>query len=102
MAKVTVTAANDGKVYKLPSKPTWRTGPPPSIGWWPATNARVDMLEVGESCHYLTFLRWWDGKKWSQCCAFPTVTARIAANSASGPKSSDKIHWTDRWWENQK
>ncbi len=32
----------------------WHSGPPPSIGWWPASDA---MLEG--------FYRWWDGNCWS-------------------------------------
>ena len=36
------------------SKVIWHKGPPPSIGWWPASTAR-----------HLDMFRWWDGKYWS-------------------------------------
>lgn len=32
----------------------WHSGPPPSIGWWPA-----------DLCGQLDVVRWWDGKRWS-------------------------------------
>ena len=38
-------------------RPTWRTGPPPCIGWWPASN-----------CKFHGAIRWWNGKGWSAAC----------------------------------
>lgn len=35
-------------------KGRWKKGPPPSVGWWPASTKRS--VEV---------LRWWDGEQWS-------------------------------------
>ena len=32
----------------------WHKGPPPSIGWWPASRTGTR-----------GFYRWWDGKQWS-------------------------------------
>lgn len=32
----------------------WRSGPPPSIGWWPTVD-----FGAGE------YIRWWDGALWS-------------------------------------
>lgn len=33
----------------------WHKGPPPSIGWWQASNARQSRI-----------LRWWNGVHWSE------------------------------------
>lgn len=32
----------------------WFSGPPPAVGWWPASRRTV-----------LDVYRWWDGEKWS-------------------------------------
>jgi hypothetical protein len=32
----------------------WHKGPPPSIGWWPASHHEDDSI-----------LRWWNGEYWS-------------------------------------
>ena len=68
---------------------TWRKGPPPSIGWWPASVRR----NVGT-------LRWWDGKAWSLEC-WNGLTAEWAGHRAKCPSPAQKaIEWTDRpaWW----
>jgi len=65
----------------------WHSGPPPSIGWWPA-----DLF--GQ----IDFLRWWDGKKWSSF-ALPEFTAIEAAKIASRKDPRQKsILWAERWW----
>jgi hypothetical protein len=66
---------------------TWHKGPPPSIGWWPASTRRNPDT-----------LRWWNGVEWS----FPAYckwTAEVAANEARQPTWShfqEEIEWTDR------
>ena len=64
----------------------WHSGPPRSIGWWPASNNR------GEGIY-----RWWDGKRWSLACG-DSCTAEgagvIAAVKVSN--SGHLIEWTDR------
>jgi hypothetical protein len=69
----------------------WRKGPPPSIGWWPASGRRnADIL------------RWWSGKRWS----FPAhigMTAEEAADQSVVKAPADMqaaVEWTDRpaWW----
>lgn len=32
----------------------WHSGPPPSVGWWPASFSKDEKA-----------LRWWDGERWS-------------------------------------
>jgi hypothetical protein len=73
---------------------TWHKGPPPSIGWWPASRHRKPDV-----------LRWWDGSRWS----YPAnrhMTAEKAAISAEMPSSfSYSIEWADRpasWPERSK
>ncbi len=70
---------------------TWRKGPPPSIGWWPASFHRNSKI-----------FRWWDGTRWSYP-ARAYMPAFRAAEVAAGkePKSyQNEIEWTDRpaWW----
>ena len=36
------------------AKTKWNSGPPPSVGWWPASNDRTRGI-----------FRWWDGSTWS-------------------------------------
>ena len=68
---------------------TWRKGPPPSIGWWPASNCRAPEAH-----------RWWNGKWWGSV-AFPDFSAEEAARAArSKSPYQNSIKWTDRpaWW----
>ena len=72
---------------------TWHKGPPPSIGWWPASTRRNP-----------DFLRWWNGKWWSYA-AHIRMTAKEAAITAKAKTSSDDIEWTERpasWPERSK
>lgn len=36
------------------TKPVWKSGPPPSLGWWPANTIQDRGI-----------YSWWDGKRWS-------------------------------------
>jgi hypothetical protein len=63
---------------------TWHKGPPPSIGWWPASRRRNSDI-----------LRWWNGKSWSTA-AHIRMTAKEAAESAYVATFLDDIEWTDR------
>ncbi len=64
---------------------TWYKGPPPSIGWWPASTLLNPKL-----------LRWWDGKWWS-LAVVPGTPANEAGEWAKlrAPRQDD-IAWTDR------
>ena len=69
------------------SKRTWKSGPPPSVGWWPAS----------WNCT-LGAIRWWNGEWWS-VAANPTTVAKIAGRIAlAKAEDQDEIEWTDRWW----
>lgn len=80
-----ITAAN-GKTYTLPKNPVWRKGPPPEIGWWPAS--------IGG--RFVDALRFWDGKSWSMFC-----TPKQAGEFGQWKVSRPDIQWTDRWWLDQ-
>ena len=66
---------------------TWHKGPPPHVGWWNASTARLD-----ESW------RWWDGSRWS--VSFSPNKGRAAAGRAvkcpTGTPSV-RIEWNDYW-----
>ena len=68
------------------SKQKWFSGPPPSIGWWPASVAKDQRA-----------LRWWDGV-WSAAAyegnSADTVARMARTPSYVGPVGS--IRWTHR------
>ena len=72
----------------------WHKGPPPSIGWWPASVTRDERV-----------LRWWNGKCWSD----PASTERTARAAAAAARRESwrqyDIEWTKRptsWPERSK
>ena len=72
----------------------WRSGPPPEIGWWPASSRR-GRPNPG-------WLRYWDGKAWSVGDS-SRQTAEVAALDAGvREQGQDNIFWTDRWWETKR
>lgn len=63
----------------------WRKGPPPSIGWWPASATRCAL-------HF----RWWDGSCWSVLSySFDSATTAAFWAARRSSLQSD-IEWTDR------
>jgi hypothetical protein len=81
-------SANDGKIYTLHERPKWHKGPPPSIGWWPASVS-----------HFQESLRWWDGECWSiPVSRFETSRAAGKAAQYKEKNATSLIEWTDRWW----
>ena len=80
--------ANDGKTYTLPTNPVWHNGPPPDIGWWPASSFRSIFL-----------LRYWDGHNWSVVVS-ADKGQNVAANAARKIEvyNQRQIEWADRWW----
>jgi hypothetical protein len=65
---------------------TWRKGPPPSIGWWPAS-----------VCRDRAVLRWWNGQWWSHA-AWPYTPAKKAAAAARRKEiwRQEDIEWAKR------
>lgn len=81
-----------GKYIKPPRSKdcTWRDGPPPEVGWWPASFSR-DPKE----------LRHWDGVSWSWfVCHSATkgFAGSVASSFRVSPLDTCEIQWTDRWW----
>jgi hypothetical protein len=70
-------------------KPGWHRGPPPEIGWWPASTA-CDPNSI----------RWWNGKRWGAAlqAGFQSErTLNFWATADAGARST-RIFWTERWW----
>ena len=68
-------------------KRKWHKGPPPSIGWWPASMDKNPEV-----------IRWWDGTHWS-AAVFPEFPASKAAYWAKVKVGAPVwLEWTDRWW----
>ena len=69
----------------LSPRKLWSEGPPPSIGWWPASAYYVDGV-----------YRWWNGSGWSKAASHhddAEEAARVAATPYTG---QDKIFWKQR------
>jgi hypothetical protein len=64
---------------------TWHKGPPPSIGWWPAS-----------TCRDPESLRWWDGKGWSHPADITFNAQQAGAAARKKEKYLEYIEWTDR------
>jgi hypothetical protein len=62
----------------------WHKGPPPSVGWWPASISRDGSM-----------LRWWNGEIWSIAVAAHR-SSEYAAKIASMPEPYYDIEWKDR------
>ena len=78
-----------GKTYKLPKNPLWHEGPPPEIGWWPASIGR------NAEC-----LRWWNGEFWSDYVS-PKDSKDYAVLSAARKAYAYQrgIEWSRQWWK---
>jgi hypothetical protein len=68
---------------------TWRKGPPPSVGWWPASYWQDKSV-----------LRWWNGKYWSRPAEAWFELHQVAATAYIKDPCFKDIEWTDRpaWW----
>lgn len=68
---------------------TWHKGPPPSIGWWPASYWEDERV-----------LRWWNGEWWSRPAEQGFELHIVAATAAMKDPCFKDIEWTDRpeWW----
>jgi hypothetical protein len=64
---------------------TWHKGPPPSIGWWPASTTRSPNM-----------LRWWNGKWWSCGCVERYSAQTVAKVATEKSRYQNEIEWTDR------
>ncbi len=74
--------------------PKWHSGPPPSVGWWPASVNRVPGM-----------YRWWDGAGWSVACVQGASSDTVFVLSRIRATKRPMIEWTDRpasWPERSK
>lgn len=67
------------------SEPIWRKGPPPSIGWWPASTDRDPAL-----------IRWWNGIYWSNAAIKTDSIVLVEYLASVKSDAQNKIEWTDR------
>lgn len=77
------------RYIKPPDRPYkgWKSGPPPSVGWWPAS------VSNDPQC-----LRYWDGKAWSDA-AFPTMRkTNPAVKAIRKDLRLRDIRWAPKWW----
>lgn len=63
----------------------WFSGPPPTVGWWPASFTRD-----------ATALRWWNGKCWSYAARRTYSQADVAWNASHPASEGDGIEWQHR------
>jgi len=73
---------------------TWHKGPPPSVGWWPASCYRNPEV-----------LRYYNGKWWSVDASCYMTAKEAAAVARRKDPCQDEIQWTDRpadWPERSK
>jgi hypothetical protein len=67
------------------SKQKWFSGPPPSIGWWPASVVEDDSA-----------LRWWNGEFWSQSAYEESPPWHAAFLAEQFSSNQEAIQWTHR------
>jgi hypothetical protein len=73
---------------------TWHKGPPPSIGWWPASVSRDPDA-----------YRYYNGEWWSTVAYQEFEAKRAAVIACCKDASQDDIEWADRpasWPERSK
>lgn len=65
--------------------PEWRTGPPPSLGWWPASVRRNPLS-----------LRWWNGSHWSNTAMRHDPLCDVEMYARTPAFTTKVIEWCDR------
>lgn len=68
-----------------PQKPQWFYGPPPSVGWWPASWTQYERA-----------LRWWDGEYWSVSSLDVNDEHQAAYYASKKAENQVHIQWTHR------
>ena len=63
----------------------WHSGPPPSIGWWPASTMRNNDI-----------LRWWNGEFWSRSTKVGCTAWAAARNAQIKALDGFYVEWTER------
>lgn len=65
----------------------WHSGPPPAIGWWPASINR----NFGP-------IRWWDGVSWSLPAYRGDPMWLVEQAAAAKEERSYRVWWRRRTW----
>ena len=73
--------------YITPYADEWFSGPPPEIGWWPASTCRDPRA-----------IRYYDGEQWSKT-ARAGMAVKQAARMAKQKLYGASVEWAKRWWE---
>jgi hypothetical protein len=76
--------------YITPYADEWFSGPPPSLGWWPASTLCDPNV-----------IRYYDGKRWSTSM-LSEMRANRADDYAACKDYSGNVKWAKRWWEKAK
>jgi hypothetical protein len=64
---------------------TWKSGSPPSIGWWPASTQASDGV-----------FRWWDGRCWSLAAVSDLSSSEAGDQARRESVNSQYVLWTER------
>jgi len=76
----------DRKVVGM-KKTAWHSGPPPEIGWWPASKYNDSSA-----------LRFYDGRWWSETLYMDDSLSMVALLGNKVAHDQQDIKWTERWW----
>jgi len=68
-------------------KTVWHIGPPPEIGWWPASG--YDDINS---------LRFYDGRLWSEAIYEDDPLSMVEFLGNLPARNQEEIKWTERWW----
>lgn len=66
--------------------PQWFSGPPPAVGWWPASATR----------NFLDLYRWWDGSEWSAAVFRDSDANEAQALARESFRARREVYW--RHW----
>lgn len=67
----------------------WYSGPPPEIGWWPASSGGMRNPK---------WIRYWNGKRWSVGDHMSNTAQEVSKDASVWESLDYKIEWTERWW----
>jgi len=78
----------------MTSPRVFHAGPPPSLGWWPASSFR----RAGQVCPEYQPLRFWDGFLWSSAAGINRTAEQVTerAREKLNRELSAKILWAPR------
>jgi hypothetical protein len=69
----------------MSTKTKWFKGPPPSLGWWPASYSRNKKS-----------IRWWNGSYWSLASVKGQSLDTVSYRAHIPASASLSIEWTHR------